>query len=505
MTTPQDRTALGASLRELQTSLPWTIRYSRDHRANPQPHKYFAHALHHVSKAAGKLHALADDMDHDREVADDSTLRERHAKYVADLVVCALRIANVFPGGAIDLQGAVQLRIVEKNQTDALSAEQSRGADPVGDDPVSALPDEIARLQSPPDQPEAAGCPQCCGSNRVIINDKGDGVYVACGHGWHVQTGNYTDGNWPPDQPAGDGLRVAMEAYREQREALRAIDIDEGPARWKQMVGVVEKSDAVLAAFDQQEKQRCQPQPPTMASSRDASRGAAIRPASADTQGSGISSTDSTASTETESALAKDSQPAPSSPTLEPSVLRGHQNVKDVPMSHGEIEAVQKWRSINANSPRGTLLVYGDLLAEALVEMTEDRNSLKGGMCGLLSEMRATLAAFGKEKIRADAAEADVKRLRKSYLDTDQSRLDLLTRCVNAEQKARADALTELNDEFEERTKRAEQSRDLAEKQLGEERALVDRARLVLGIYRNGDNNVVTELCRVIDTHRAEG
>jgi hypothetical protein len=104
------------TIRELQTSLPWTIRYSRDFRTSPQTHKDFAHALHHVSKAAGKLHALADDMDHDREIADNPTLRERHAKYIADLVVCALRCANTFPGGIVDLQGAVESRIYEKNK-----------------------------------------------------------------------------------------------------------------------------------------------------------------------------------------------------------------------------------------------------------------------------------------------------------------------------------------------------------------------------------------------------
>jgi hypothetical protein len=103
------------TIHELQLNLPWTIRYSRDFRASPQTHKDFAHALHHVSKAAGKLHALVDDMDHDREVADDPTLRARNAKYVADLVVCALRLANTFPGGVVDLERAVLDRIQEKN------------------------------------------------------------------------------------------------------------------------------------------------------------------------------------------------------------------------------------------------------------------------------------------------------------------------------------------------------------------------------------------------------
>jgi len=103
------------TIKDLQTNLPWTIRYSRDFRASPCSHKDFAHALHHVSKAAGKLHALADDMDHDRETAEDSALRDKYGKYIADLVVCALRLSNTFPGGVLDLERAVIDRIESKN------------------------------------------------------------------------------------------------------------------------------------------------------------------------------------------------------------------------------------------------------------------------------------------------------------------------------------------------------------------------------------------------------
>ncbi len=103
------------TIRELQTTLPWTIRYSRDFRANPQSHKDFAHAMVHAAKAVGKLMALVDDMDHDRDVADAPALREQHAKYLADLVVCALRAANTFPGGVVDLQTATENRIATKN------------------------------------------------------------------------------------------------------------------------------------------------------------------------------------------------------------------------------------------------------------------------------------------------------------------------------------------------------------------------------------------------------
>jgi hypothetical protein len=108
------------SIRDLQTNLPWTIHYSRDFRGNPQPHKDFTHALLHVCKALGKLQGLADDMDHDRATADDPTLREQYSKYVADLVVCALRASNTFPGGVIDLETATIDRIEGKNGAKAV-------------------------------------------------------------------------------------------------------------------------------------------------------------------------------------------------------------------------------------------------------------------------------------------------------------------------------------------------------------------------------------------------
>lgn len=103
------------TLRELQTNLPWTVRYSGDFRANPQSHKDFAHALLHIHKAGGMLAALTDDMDHRKEVADDPASRAQYGKYVADMVVCALRLANTFPGGVLDLQRAVEDRLESKN------------------------------------------------------------------------------------------------------------------------------------------------------------------------------------------------------------------------------------------------------------------------------------------------------------------------------------------------------------------------------------------------------
>lgn len=118
-----------ADLKEIQLTLPWSTHYSREFKASPIPHKDFTHALVHIGKAAGKLFGLVDDMDHRREVSDRPDLRQEYEKYLADLVICALRMANTFPGGVIDLERATLKRLRDKNP--------STVGDPLYDEPKS--------------------------------------------------------------------------------------------------------------------------------------------------------------------------------------------------------------------------------------------------------------------------------------------------------------------------------------------------------------------------------
>ena len=60
-------------------------------------------------KACGKLATLVDDFDHRRDSETEI------GNYVADLVVCALRMSNTFPSKTLDLQSLVQNRIETKN------------------------------------------------------------------------------------------------------------------------------------------------------------------------------------------------------------------------------------------------------------------------------------------------------------------------------------------------------------------------------------------------------
>ncbi len=99
------------TIRELQTKLPWTVHYHRDFRSSPMTHKDFGHALLHIMKAAGKLAAVVNEAEHGGNDFNPDDVD----KYVADMVVCALRMANTCPGHIIDLQQAVQDRIENKN------------------------------------------------------------------------------------------------------------------------------------------------------------------------------------------------------------------------------------------------------------------------------------------------------------------------------------------------------------------------------------------------------
>lgn len=87
----------------------------------------FEHVLGHVSKAAGKLHGLVGDADHleideargaRRRKAAFMTAEEANGKaasaYIADLIICATRLAELCPSGDFDLEKAVADRMAEK-------------------------------------------------------------------------------------------------------------------------------------------------------------------------------------------------------------------------------------------------------------------------------------------------------------------------------------------------------------------------------------------------------
>lgn len=100
-------------LKLLQEELPklWTGElYSKEFKASPSSYKDFQHALLHVSKATGKLLEMVEEADH----AGPMFVAPEVEKYLADLVICTVRLALKAPNGAVDLEKAILKRIQMK-------------------------------------------------------------------------------------------------------------------------------------------------------------------------------------------------------------------------------------------------------------------------------------------------------------------------------------------------------------------------------------------------------
>lgn len=102
-------------LRFLQEAINqhWTDKsYSAEFRASPCQYKDFQHAIMHALKAGNKLMEMVEEADHTGP--EGAFPQEKVEKFVADLVICAVRLANKTPGGQLDLERAVFDRIEEK-------------------------------------------------------------------------------------------------------------------------------------------------------------------------------------------------------------------------------------------------------------------------------------------------------------------------------------------------------------------------------------------------------
>lgn len=104
------------TLREIQERLTtgWADTYGALFRASPVAYKDLQHAHLHVMKALGKLAALIEEADHDYAT---TFPKEEVAKYLADLVICAHRMANKNATGPIDMEAAILARMEVKMGT----------------------------------------------------------------------------------------------------------------------------------------------------------------------------------------------------------------------------------------------------------------------------------------------------------------------------------------------------------------------------------------------------
>lgn len=112
--------ARGARVLQMQRDVNarWgSSKYGPDYDARRDPQRDAHHAFIHITKVVGKLAAELDNVDHAPSVADyGGSARRDVANYLADLLICTLRFAHVWPSddGAINMDFAVAQRIAAK-------------------------------------------------------------------------------------------------------------------------------------------------------------------------------------------------------------------------------------------------------------------------------------------------------------------------------------------------------------------------------------------------------
>ena len=89
--------------------------YGSAYLARRDPQRDAHHATLHITKALGKLAGALDDLDHaDPDALMGIARTDVVAKALADIVICAARVASEWPGTGIELQDAVKNRLAEK-------------------------------------------------------------------------------------------------------------------------------------------------------------------------------------------------------------------------------------------------------------------------------------------------------------------------------------------------------------------------------------------------------
>lgn len=84
--------------------------YSDEFKARQSAYKDFDHALKHIRKAAAALENMTEKADHGAVLVEYDQVQ----KYIADIIISAARLANVTPGGSVNLDFAVVKRLQEK-------------------------------------------------------------------------------------------------------------------------------------------------------------------------------------------------------------------------------------------------------------------------------------------------------------------------------------------------------------------------------------------------------
>jgi hypothetical protein len=94
--------------KKLQESMPWTTIWSEDYRNDPRPYRSFSHCLTNITAKLGAIFQRVELSDHygmDYELGLD---RHKDGKALAFIIMSAMKAANAYPGGPIDLLSHIE-------------------------------------------------------------------------------------------------------------------------------------------------------------------------------------------------------------------------------------------------------------------------------------------------------------------------------------------------------------------------------------------------------------
>ncbi len=104
-----------AAFRALQGAMPWTDLWSGDFLSDPRPYSKLEHCLINVVAKTGAILQRVEMSDHYGQEYALGLDREKDAAALAFIVMSALKAANCYPGGPLDLAGPIESDLIRRN------------------------------------------------------------------------------------------------------------------------------------------------------------------------------------------------------------------------------------------------------------------------------------------------------------------------------------------------------------------------------------------------------
>jgi len=91
------------AFRRLQAAMPWTDIWSADYIADPRSYKAFSHCLTNIAAKLGAVFQRVELSDHYGPGYNLGLNREKDGAALAIIIMSAMKAANSYPGGPIDI------------------------------------------------------------------------------------------------------------------------------------------------------------------------------------------------------------------------------------------------------------------------------------------------------------------------------------------------------------------------------------------------------------------